>query len=160
MIHEQGRILLNGDAAYYHWQANLLAKGYGFIDPTRYELFGLKTPSAGHPPAYMVYLAGVSRFIGTSELTHRLASTLLGAGAVFMIGVLARRIFKSDWAGWIAALLAAAYAHLWINDEMLMSESMYVLTTAIAVLLAYRFWDAPRAPHRGVHGRWASRSRR
>ena len=48
---------------------------------------GMKTPSAGHPPAYILYLAAVSRFIGTSELTHRLASTLLGAGAVFVIGV-------------------------------------------------------------------------
>jgi 4-amino-4-deoxy-L-arabinose transferase-like glycosyltransferase len=140
----EGRLLLNGDAAYYHWEANLVAKGYGFIDPTRFELFGTKTPSAGHPPAYMIYLAGVSRFIGTSELTHRLASTVLGAAAVFMIGVLARHIFKSDWAGWTAALLAAGYANLWINDEMLMSESMYVLATAVAVLLAYRFWDAPR----------------
>src|ERR1700674_951825 len=70
VIHEQGRILLNGDAAYYHWQANLVAKGYGFIDPTRFELFGMKTPSAGHPPAYILYLAAVSRFIGTSQLTH------------------------------------------------------------------------------------------
>jgi 4-amino-4-deoxy-L-arabinose transferase-like glycosyltransferase len=145
VIHERGRIVLNGDAAYYHWEANLVAKGFGFIDPTRYELFGLKTPSAGHPPAYMLYLAGVSKFIGTSELTHRLASTLLGAGAVFMIGVLARRIFGNDWAGLTAAALAAVYAHLWINDEMLMSESMYVLTTALAVLAAYRFWDSPRA---------------
>src|ERR1700709_46074 len=56
-IHERGRIIINGDAAYYHWEANLVAKGYGFIDPTRYELFGLKTPSAGHPPPYIVYLA-------------------------------------------------------------------------------------------------------
>jgi hypothetical protein len=144
VIAERGRIALNGDAAYYHWEANLVARGFGFIDPTRYELFGVITPSAGHPPAYMLYLAAVSRFIGTSELTHRLASTLLGAGAVFTIGVLSRRLFKNDWAGWTAALLAAGYAHLWINDEMLMSESMYVLTTAIAVLLAYRFWETPR----------------
>ncbi len=41
-------------------------------------------------------------------------------------------------------MLAAGYANLWINDEMLMSESMYVLATAVAVLLAYRFWDTPR----------------
>src|SRR5207244_3512051 len=50
---------------------------------------------------------------------------------------------KNDWAGWVAALLAAVYANLWINDEMLMSESMYVFATAVAVLLAYRFWDHP-----------------
>ena len=104
----------------------------------------MKTPSAGHPPAYILYLAAVSKFIGTSQLTHRLASTLLGAGAVFVLGVLARRVFGNDWAGWIAALLAAGYAHLWINDEMLMSESMYVLTMALAVLATYHFWDRPR----------------
>jgi 4-amino-4-deoxy-L-arabinose transferase-like glycosyltransferase len=144
VLEEIDRIPLNGDAAYYHWQSNLVAKGLGFIDPTRYELFGIITPSAGHPPAYIIYLATVSRFIGTSQLTHRLASTLLGAGAVFALGVLARRIFGSDWAGWVAALFAAGYAHLWINDEMLMSESMYVLTTALAVLAAYRFWYTPR----------------
>ena len=143
-IHERHRIPLGGDAAYYHWDANLIAKGFGFIDPARYELFGNITPSAGHPPAYILYLAAVSRFIGTSQLTHRLASTLLGAGAIFMLGVLARLIFGSDWAGWLAALLAAGYAHLWINDEMLMSESMYVLTIAVAVWTAYRFWNAPR----------------
>jgi 4-amino-4-deoxy-L-arabinose transferase-like glycosyltransferase len=152
VIHERGRILLNGDAAYYHWQANLIAKGYGFIDPTRYELFGMKTPSAGHPPAYILYLAAVSKFIGTSQLTHRLASTLLGAAAVFVIGILARRLFGNDWAGWIAALLAAGYAHLWINDEMLMSESMYVLTTGLAVLAAYNFWDRPRVRNAAIMG--------
>jgi 4-amino-4-deoxy-L-arabinose transferase-like glycosyltransferase len=144
VIHEQGRILLNGDAFYYHWQSILVSQGKGFIDPGQYELWGRVTPSAGHPPAYILYLAAVSKFIGTSELTHRLASTLLGAGAVFMLGILARRIFGSDWAGWTAAFLAAAYAHLWINDEMLMSESMYVLTTAFAVWTAYVFWDRPR----------------
>ena len=144
VVHERGRIALNGDAAYYHWQSILIAKGFGFVDPFRYEIFGQITPSAGHPPAYLLYLAAVSRFVGTSQLTHRLASTLLGAGAVFTLGVLARHIFRNDWAGWTAAVLAAAYAHLWINDEMLMSESMYVLAIAVAVLLCYRFWDAPR----------------
>jgi 4-amino-4-deoxy-L-arabinose transferase-like glycosyltransferase len=144
VLDQQGRLLINGDAAYYHWQSRLIAQGKGFIDPARYTLFGRVEPSAGHPPAYILYLAGVSRFIGTSELTHRLASTLLGAGAVFTIGVLARHVFRNDWAGWVAAALGAAYAHLWINDEMLMSESMYVFAIALAVLLAYRFWDAPR----------------
>jgi hypothetical protein len=152
VIHERGRLLLNGDAAYYHWEANLVAKGYGFIDPGQFMLFGRITPSAGHPPAYMLYLTGVSRFIGTSELTHRLASTLLGAAAVFMIGVIARRIFSSDWAGWLAALLAAGYAHLWINDEMLMSESMYAFTTGIAVWASYRFWDTPRTRSAALMG--------
>jgi 4-amino-4-deoxy-L-arabinose transferase-like glycosyltransferase len=139
-----GRLELNGDAAYYHWQATDIAAGRWFIDPIEYRELGRVTASAFHPPAYSLYLATVSKAIGTSETAHRLASTLLGAGAVLVTGVLARRLFRSSVAGWTAAALAAVYAHLWINDEMLMSESMYVLTITIAVLLAYRFWDAPR----------------
>jgi 4-amino-4-deoxy-L-arabinose transferase-like glycosyltransferase len=142
-IAQIGRLRLNGDAAYYHWQANDIAEGRWFIDPGQYKFFGRVTPSAGHPPVYLLYLASVSKFIGTSETTHRIASTFLGAGAVFMVGVLARRLFASNWAGWVGASLAAVYAHLWINDEMLMSESAYVLTALIAVWGAYRFWDKP-----------------
>jgi 4-amino-4-deoxy-L-arabinose transferase-like glycosyltransferase len=137
------RTKLNGDAAYYHWQANDIASGRWFIDPGQYKFFGRVTPSAGHPPNYLLFLAFVSKFIGTSVTTHRLASTLLGAAAVFLLGMLARRLFDSDWAGWIAAGLAAAYANLWINDEMLMSEGMYFLTVAVMVLLAYSFWRRP-----------------
>lgn len=137
------RIPLGGDASYYHYQANDIANGKWFIDPFQYRYWGRITPSAGHPPVYIMYLAGVTKFIGGSELTHRLASTLLGAGAIFTLGVLGRRVFRSNWAGLMGAGLAAAYAALWINDEMLMSESMYVLTSAIAVLCAYTFWDNP-----------------
>jgi 4-amino-4-deoxy-L-arabinose transferase-like glycosyltransferase len=138
-----GRLQLNGDASYYHWQANDIADGKWFIDPVQLRILGRVTESAFHPPGYVMYLASVSKFIGTSETTHRIASCLLGAGAVFVLGCLARRVFASDVAGWLAAILAAVYAHLWINDEMLMAESMYVLTISLAILCAYRFWDAP-----------------
>jgi len=141
VIWQRGRIDLYGDAAYYHWQSIDLSRGLGFLDPPMYEFYGRVTPSAGHPPTYLLYLAGVSKVIGTSELTHRLASCLLGGLAVFVIGMLARKVFGRDGAGWLAAILAGAYAHLWINDEMLMSESMYVLMSVIAIFTAYRFWD-------------------
>ena len=48
---------LGGDAFYYHWQANALAKGAWFVDPVRWFLDGSNCPSAGHPPLYAVYLA-------------------------------------------------------------------------------------------------------
>ena len=137
------RTKLNGDAAYYHLQANDIANGLWFIDPGQHEFFGRITPSAGHPPNYILFLAFVSRFIGRSATTHRLASTLLGAAAVFLLGLLARRLFDSRLAGLAAAGFAAVYANLWINDEMLMSEGMYVLTIAIMLLVAYRFWNGP-----------------
>ncbi len=110
---------------------------------TQFAWYGRITPSAGHPPAYLLYLAGVSKWIGRSELTHRLASTLLGAATVFAVGVLARRLFRDDRVGWLAAAFAAVYAHLWINDEMLMSETMAQLWAVIAFIAVYQFWRQP-----------------
>lgn len=139
-----GRVKLAGDAFYYHWQANDLANGKWFIDPVQLRFYGRVTPSAFHPPMYVSYLATVSKLIGESELTHRLASALLGAVTVFLIGVCGRRLFDSDAAGWTAAAIGAVYAHLWINDEMLMSETMAQLWAIIAILAVYRFWRSPR----------------
>lgn len=138
-----GRLRLSGDAFYYHTQANDIAEGRWFIDPSQFAWYGRMTPSAGHPPAYLLYLASVSKWIGQSELTHRLASTLLGAATVFAVGVLARRLFNDDRVGWLAAAIAAVYAHLWINDEMLMSETMAQLWAVIAFIAVYQFWRHP-----------------
>lgn len=138
-----GRLRLAGDAFYYHTQANDIAHGRWFIDPSQYAFYGRITPSAGHPPNYILYLAGVSKWIGTSELTHRLASTLLGAATVWFVGILARMLFDDDRVGWFAAFGAAVYAHLWINDEMLMSEGMAQLWTVIMLIAVYKFWKAP-----------------
>ena len=143
MIANIGRLKLSGDAFYYHTQANDIAAGRWFIDPSQFAWYGRVTPSAGHPPTYLMYLAAVSRWIGQSELTHRLASTLIGAGTVFALGMFARKLFDDDRAGWLAAFFGAVYAHLWINDEMLMSETMAQLWTVIAFIAVYRFWRDP-----------------
>jgi 4-amino-4-deoxy-L-arabinose transferase-like glycosyltransferase len=150
-VWERGRLTLNGDAAYYHWQANDLAHGLWFVDPGQYHWFGRITPSAGHPPVYLLYLAGVSRFIGQSQLTHRIASCLLGGAAIFVIGLIGREVWD-ERVGLFAAAGAAVYAHLWINDEMLMSESAYVLTSALMVLWALRFWKQPTVGRAALMG--------
>ncbi len=150
-VWERGRLRLNGDAAYYHWQANDLAHGLWFIDPGQYHWYGRITPSAGHPPVYLLYLAGVSKFIGQSELTHRLASCLLGGIAIFVIGMIGREL-GDDRVALLSAVGAAVYAQLWINDEMLMSESAYVLTSALMVWWAIRFWKQPTTGRAALMG--------
>jgi 4-amino-4-deoxy-L-arabinose transferase-like glycosyltransferase len=150
-VWERGRLTLNGDAAYYHWQSNDIAHGLWFIDPGQYHWFGRITPSAGHPPVYLLYLASVSRFIGQSQLTQRIASCFLGGAAIFVIGLIGREVWD-ERVGLFAAAGAAVYAHLWINDEMLMSESAYVLTSAIMVLWALRFWKRPSVGRAALMG--------
>src|SRR4051812_8103386 len=134
---------LHGDDFFYHWQANALAEGKGFLNPFVWQAVGTVKPSAAHPPLYSLYLSVFSWLGLDTPLDHRLASCLLGAAAVVVVGLLGRRV-AGDRAGLIAAGLAAVYPQLWINDGMLISESMYVLFIALVLLFAYRAWDSQR----------------
>ena len=127
-----------GDQNFYWRQGQDLAHGYGFVYRNS---FGERVATAVHPPLHSAYLGVVSVFGGTSHAWHRMASTLLGTAAVVIIGLAARRI-AGNRAGLIAAGLAATYPNLWVNDAMMLSESMYALTIGAVVLLAYRFRDA------------------
>jgi len=133
---------LRGDDFYYHWQANTLADGHWFIEPLVWRALGRLDPTAGHPPMYTLYL-GVWSWLGAATpVWHRLASCLLGAATVGVCGLAGRRI-AGDRAGLLAAAAAALYPNLWINDGMLVSESMYQLLIAAVLLAAYRLWQQP-----------------
>jgi hypothetical protein len=143
----------------YHVQSLLLADHGGYYDPfaclddvnpdralpndeavARCRAEGALEPSAGHPPLYPAYLAAVSTVGFESSLAHRLASCVLGAVAVGLVGLLGRRL-AGDRAGLIAAGLAAIYPNLWINDGLILAESMYTVAIGLVLLAAYRFWE-------------------
>lgn len=144
----------------YHIQSLLLADHGGFYEPfvcldsvradgdpfssdaltAACRERGELEPSAGHPPLFPGYLAVVSLLGFESVLEHRLASCLLGAAAVALIGLVARRI-AGDRAGLIAAALAAVYPNLWINDGLILAESGYTVAIGLFLLAAYRFWQ-------------------
>src|SRR4051795_9213837 len=65
-----------GDWWFYHWQANLIADGRGFLDPFQL-LQGHAVASAGHPPLYPLLLAGLSKAGLTGTLSHRSLGVLL-----------------------------------------------------------------------------------
>jgi 4-amino-4-deoxy-L-arabinose transferase-like glycosyltransferase len=139
-----GNYKIGGDSYYYHLTGWSLADGHGFINPLDYYLHGGKvTPSAANPPLYGMYLGVVSFFGGWSVTAHRLASTLLGTGAVVLIGIVGRQI-ANERTGLIAAGIAAVYANLWINDGMLLPEPMAALTMVLVLVAAYAFWKRPR----------------
>ena len=138
----KGDAELGGDAFYYHAQASVLRDGHGFIDPIRYVGAGIETPTAGHPPLYALYLASWTLVGVDTPLGHRLVSCLLGAATIAVVAALGRRLGGVP-TGIAAAVLAAGYPLLWLNEAMLLSESMAALTIAIALLTAYRYWDDP-----------------
>ena len=124
----------------YHTQAQLLLDHGGFYEPFVWrdsvEAGGppVLEPSAGHPPGYVLYLAAFGVVGLDSPLANRLASGIAGAAAVALIGIAARlrRAMgrtggpgSADRAGLLAAFLAAIYPNLWINDALILSESLY-----------------------------------
>jgi 4-amino-4-deoxy-L-arabinose transferase-like glycosyltransferase len=131
-----------GDAFYYHYQANAIADGHWFIEPYVFQCFDMKMQSAAHPPLYPLYLSVFSVLGGSSTLIHSLATALLGAATVWFVG-LAGREMLSERLGIVAAIIAALYPGLWVNDGLLMSETMFALTIAVLTWLSYRYIRNP-----------------
>lgn len=131
------------DNFFYHQAANLLAEGHGFINP--FAFYGNPSdsiPTAGHPPLYSMLLAAWSWFGADTALWHRLASGLVSATAVIPVVLLVNRL-----AGRPAAIFAgfgvAFYPPLWMNDGLILSESLYIPLAAGALLAAQRVADNP-----------------
>ena len=140
------------DAGYYELQARQLAKGHGYNDPFQF-LPGQphrSTPAADHPPLTVftilpVIAAGdaIGFAESTTQLLVRFEMMLLGLAGIVLIALLARRL-AGDAAGLIAAGLAALYPYLWINDTLIMSETVAVLCVVGALLLTFQLVDEPR----------------
>ncbi|MDQ6696887.1 MAG: glycosyltransferase family 39 protein [Actinomycetota bacterium] len=120
-----------GDAFYYGPTAANLARGQWFINP----FFG--TPAADHPPLTLLVLAPASRLFTNSVLAQRLTMTVLGTGVVVVIGLLGRQL-AGPRAGLVAAAIAAVNANLWMNDALVMSESISALFVGALLIVGYR----------------------
>jgi 4-amino-4-deoxy-L-arabinose transferase-like glycosyltransferase len=131
-----------GDQLYYNAQANWIAQGHGFTD------FRDGTQTAEHPPLTALALVPTSWVAeqidlgGTHLLAQRLTMAVFGAAVVLLIGMVGRSV-GGNRAGWIAAVIAALYANLFVNDGLVMSETLATLAVALAILLAYRFGRRP-----------------
>lgn len=136
----QDRELL-GDPVFYHEAANLLADGRGFLNPFALR-DGIELQSADHPPLYTVYLALVSLVGVRSPVGHMVASCVLGAAAVYVMGLVGKEV-GGRRVGLVAAALVAVYPNTWRYDGMILSESMVLLVVGVTLLLAYRYWRMP-----------------
>jgi 4-amino-4-deoxy-L-arabinose transferase-like glycosyltransferase len=141
-----------GDFYFYHWSANLLANGRGYIDPFSLAYLGTTQPTAMHPPLWSFLLTVVSWFGGSGApfphqgghdyFAHRLTGGVCGTVTVVLIGLLGRRI-GGPRLGIVAAITAAIYPILIVADGSLLSESLYGALIAGSLLLAYRLVDRP-----------------
>ena len=131
------------DATYYQLEAHAITAGEGFfVDP-----FSLRRPvpkvepSADHPPLTVLSLLPAAWIQGSdtsaNALAMRFTMALFGTATVVLIGLLARRI-GGDTVGLVAAGIAAFDPNLWMNDGLVMSETLAVLLTVALMYGAYR----------------------
>jgi 4-amino-4-deoxy-L-arabinose transferase-like glycosyltransferase len=145
-------VSMAGDAAFFHAEANLLADGKGFIEPFVDAAYGKQVPTASHPPLYPLVLTPVSWLGGTGVLAHRAVSCFVGVTCLVVIALIARRI-AGERAGLATAAAAAVYPILVAADGALMSEALYGLFVALALLFALRLYarrDLPSAAGLGA----------
>lgn len=130
----QQPLLLN-DSIYYSAQARQIVDGIWFR-----EIF-VDRPGAEHGPLTSLLLATVS-WVDDPVPWQRAVTVVCGIVTIALVGVLARRI-AGDVAGVVAAGIAALYPNLWMNDGLVMSESVSVLALVATLLLAHRCLARP-----------------
>jgi 4-amino-4-deoxy-L-arabinose transferase-like glycosyltransferase len=122
-------VFFQGDAFWYATTAQSLARGELF----RNNFDGL--PTADHPPLTVVAITPAAALFDDSTLAQRITMVLLGVAVIVVVGVVGRRLGGAR-VGLLAAGLAAISPALWVNDVLLMSE------TITALLVALAFWAA------------------
>jgi len=128
-----------GDSYVYHYGANLLADGQGFVVPTDFRVTGgeVARAYADHPPLFTLFLAAFS-ILGMSSWTwHEHVVVLLGCVNIVLAGELGRRV-AGPWVGFGAAMLMAVYPYVWLSDVMVMSETLAMTANLVVALLCYR----------------------
>lgn len=134
-----------GDALWYTLTADSLARGNLFQN-----LFtGAET--AEHPPLAVLAFTPASLIRENWTLGQRLTSMLLGTAIIVVVGMIARRL-AGPTAGLIAAAAAALLPSLWINDVLIMSETVSALVLALAVWAAVALADRPTVRLAAVAG--------
>jgi 4-amino-4-deoxy-L-arabinose transferase-like glycosyltransferase len=131
---------LQGDAFYYHYQAQLNLKGHWFVDPSvffsKHPVAAL-IPSAQHPPLFTLFLTFGDLF-GLKTTNDQLVLVCLVGTATILLTGLVTRDLVTPRAGVIAAVVAALYPGFWVFDGEVMSEALVMLLAALTILAANR----------------------
>ncbi len=138
------------DSLWYHFQAQNLRLGRGYVDIARQlgafnghpDIAGERA-TAYWPPLYPIALAGWQWIFGESIRTSQLMGVVTGAATVGLTGLLGRAVVGRT-VGLVAAALVAICPFVIAVDGSLMSETLYLPLVLLALLLAQRTRDRPQ----------------
>lgn len=125
-----GDDLLLNDSWYYSGQARQLTQGIWFR-----ELFA-DQPGAEHGPLTSLLMWPFS-YGDHYQNQQRLVTVITGILLVWVLGRFAEDL-AGRTAGVVAALIAALYPNLWMNDGLVMSESISTLFVGLTLWAAWR----------------------
>lgn len=124
---------MNGDTSQYYIYATSLAQGEGY---TQLETLG-HPPSNGFPPGYPLIMAPV-RMLTDSIIAQKILNGLMLFGAAVLLFLFLRRVVSQQLA--LAAVLVALLNYRVLQfATIMMSETAYLLFSALALYLLYLF---------------------
>ena len=130
-----------GDGYFFHYSANLLRDGHGWINPLHFRVSGKVIEAADHPPAYVAYLA-IWSLVGLKSIyAHQLATVLVSVATVPLFALLGRRIGGTN-VGIVAAFIGAAHPAIWGWSKMIMSEPLAVVAVLFLLLVSFQWCEA------------------
>ena len=133
VVTKWSRHLMLNDSLYYSSQAYQNAHGHWFRN-----VLG-DHPGAEHAPLTSVLLTP-SSLLSNHEFWQRATNTLVGIAVIPLIAMVARRVGGRRVAVFAAAI-AAVYPNLWMNDSLIMSETLSTLLAVAALWFALRHRD-------------------
>jgi 4-amino-4-deoxy-L-arabinose transferase-like glycosyltransferase len=125
------------DEAWYTKVANLVLHGKGFVGP-----FFPHPQTALHGPLTVFLVMPATLLEPHGYTLQRATIGVLGALCVVAIAYVAREL-AGPRVGLCAAVLAALYPGLWVNDLVATSETPAVLLLTVTLLLVLRYRRAP-----------------
>jgi len=131
---------IQGDAYYYHYQAQLNTGGHWFVNPSQFKArhpVAALLPSAQHPPVFTLFLTLADEVGLTGVRSQLVVMCLLGTATIALTALVARDLV-SPRTGVIAAVIAALYPGFWVFDGEVMSEALVMLLAAVTILAANR----------------------
>jgi 4-amino-4-deoxy-L-arabinose transferase-like glycosyltransferase len=139
VLFKRGQPVL-GDQIYYSAQAIRLARGGWFSHPFEEGVY-----AADHVPLTAISMVPVS-WLPDPLLWQRMLMALYGTAVVAGIGLLAWRLLGRR-TGLIAAAIATVYANLWMNDGLVMAETLAAGGVVAVLWCVYEVHRVPTVRH-------------
>lgn len=134
----QEHLLVMGDGHTYVEIADVFSTTGKF---GRIGVDGTFTPETERVPIYSLFLAMVRSVAGPAPIAVSITQSLVDAGTVVMIAVLASMLVPQ--AGIVAGMLAAVWPNMVIHSALVLTDSLFLALLVLALLLTARFAQCP-----------------